>query len=233
MIVESSTSVYRRALVVPNRIAVAPSRLEPVIVTRVVPSVVPVDTDRLVMVGVLGGAVYRYFELSPVAEVPPIAVTVTSISPVPEGATARTVFELTRVKLVAGVPPKDTAVVVDSSVPMIVTTVPPDDVPDAGESRVTVGRTGVLNSYLELSPVSDVPSPEVTVTSTSPVMCNGTVAKMVVGLKIENDVAADAPNDTAVAVSRLRPVIVTVLPPAVDPNRGSSDVTVGIGGGSV
>ena len=44
------------------------------------------------------------------------------------------------------------------------------------------------------------------------------------------DVAVDVPKDTAVVVSRSVPVMMTSVPPSVDPEVGVRAVTVGGGG---
>ena len=81
-----------------------------------------------------------YWFAPPVPEVPAGVVTVTlTVPPACAGATAEIwVAELT-VKLVAAVPPKDTAVAPVKLVPVIVTCVPPASGPEAGLRPVTVG----------------------------------------------------------------------------------------------
>jgi len=75
--------------------------------------------------------------------------------------------------------------------------------------------------------VEDVPPGAVTVTSTAPAVCAGEVAVMLVADTTVNDEAAVEPNDTPVAPVKFVPVIVTLVPPAVGPAAGVSDVTVG------
>jgi hypothetical protein len=71
--------------------------------------------------------------------VPPGVLTVTSTVPVPAGAVAVIEVGEPTLKLVAAVEPNFTAVASWSSVPVIVTVVPPAVGPLAGSSFVTVG----------------------------------------------------------------------------------------------
>jgi hypothetical protein len=76
--------------------------------------------------------------LAEVEDVPPTVVTVTSTVPTPAGAVA--VIEVDELTvIVAGVPPKLTAVAPPRSVPVIVTVVPPPRGPVFGEIDVTAG----------------------------------------------------------------------------------------------
>ena len=72
--------------------------------------------------------------------------------------------------------------------------------------------------------------PVVTVTSTVPEPA-GAVAVIVVSLLTLNNVAATVPKFTALAPVKFVPVIVTDVPPAVEPDDGLTPVTVGAGGG--
>ena len=72
-----------------------------------------------------------------------------------------------------------------------------------------------------------VPPGVVTVMSTAPALPAGDVAVIEVALLTVNDVAAMAPNFTAVAPVRLVPVIVTDVLPSVVPEVGLIEVTVG------
>ena len=74
-----------------------------------------------------------------------------------------------------------------------------------------------------------VPPGVVTVTSTAPALPAGDVAVIDVALLTVNEVAAVAPNFTAVAPVKLVPVMVTLVPPAVGPLVGLTPVTVGAG----
>jgi hypothetical protein len=67
----------------------------------------------------------------------------------------------------------------------------------------------------------------VTVTSTVPATCAGLLAVTLVSELTTTPVAAVAPKWTAVAPVNPHPVMVTVVPPNVEPNVGETDVTVG------
>ncbi len=73
---------------------------------------------------------------------------------------------------------------------------------------------------------AEVPAGVVTVTSTVPVPA-GAVAVIGVALLTVKVVAATVPNLTPVAPVKLVPVMVTEVPPAVDPEVGLMPVTVG------
>ena len=70
--------------------------------------------------------------------------------------------------------------------------------------------------------------PTVTVTVTAPAVPAGVEAVMDIALTTTTLVAAVAPNLTVAPVAKLAPVIVTVVPPAVNPVFGDTLVTVGI-----
>ena len=81
----------------------------------------------------------------PVA-VPPGVVTIIFFAPrlVPAGVTAVIVVALTMVKLVTGTPSIVTPVAPVKFVPVIVMEVPPESVPDDGETETKVGTTAVV-----------------------------------------------------------------------------------------
>src|SRR5437764_823305 len=106
------------------------------------------------------------------------------------------------VNVVAATPPKDTTLAPVKLVPVMVTTVPPAEVAEVA--------TGV-----------------VTVTSTVPAAPAGEVAVIEVAEATVKVVAGVAPNLTAVAPVKLVPVMVTEVPPAVEPVVGERAVTVG------
>lgn len=68
----------------------------------------------------------------------------------------------------------------------------------------------------------------VTVTVTAPAACAGVVAVMLVLLTTTTLVAAVPPNVTVAPAAKLVPVIVTAVPPAVDPLVGEILLTVGV-----
>jgi hypothetical protein len=75
--------------------------------------------------------------------------------------------------------------------------------------------------------VALVPPGVVTVTSTAPAEPAGEVAVIWVAELTVKVVALVLPSFTAVAPEKFVPVIVTVVPPAVGPLVGESEVTVG------
>jgi hypothetical protein len=127
---------------------------------------------------------------------------------------------------VAAFVPNLTAVAPVKLVPVIVTVVPPAGGPLVGLIPVTVGATAAVYVNWSAAEVAEVPAGVVTVTSTTPVPA-GLVAVIDVSLWIVTPVAAVVPNFTAVAPVKLVPVIVTVVPPAVEPLVGLIPVTVG------
>ena len=69
--------------------------------------------------------------------------------------------------------------------------------------------------------------PSVTVTSTVPTLPAGEVAVIEVEETTVTPVAAVAPNFTLAPLAKPVPVIVTLVPPAVEPLVGLTPVTVG------
>ena len=67
----------------------------------------------------------------------------------------------------------------------------------------------------------------VTVTVTAPTLPAGVVAVIVVLFTTSTFVAAVLPNVTVAPVAKFVPVIVTAVPPAVDPLVGATLLTVG------
>jgi hypothetical protein len=115
--------------------AVAPPRLVPVMVTKVPPAAGPVAGEMTVTVG---AAKYVNWSLDDVTVVPLAVVTVTSTVPVPFGDVVEIDVAVFFV-IDAGVLPNFTAVALPRLVPVMVTKVPPDTGPVAGEMPVTVG----------------------------------------------------------------------------------------------
>jgi hypothetical protein len=67
----------------------------------------------------------------------------------------------------------------------------------------------------------------VTVTVTVPALSGGVVAVICVALTTTTLLAAEVPNVTVAPTAKFVPVIVTVVPPAVDPLLGLTVATVG------
>jgi hypothetical protein len=125
------------------------------------------------------------------------------------------VVEFGTENVVAAFAPNFTDVAPVKFVPVIVTLVPPDVGPLLGFTFVTAGAATYVNWSAADGPL--VPPGVVTVTSTVPALPAGDVAVIVVPFVTENVVAAFAPNFTAVAPVKFVPVIVTLVPPAVEP----------------
>jgi len=155
---------------------------------------------------------------------------VTLMSTVPRGsggAVAVTEVALFTVKADVATAPNLTWVTPTKLVPVTVTAVPPPVGPVLGLTAVTVGsgvRTNVNQSAGALT--ADVPAGVVTVTSTVPVAA-GTAAVICVALLTVKLWARTVPKLTAVAPVKLEPVIITEVPPWVDPVLGLTAVTVG------
>jgi hypothetical protein len=130
---------------------------------------------------------------------------------------------LTTTTLVAAVLPKVTVAPAVKLVPVIVTAVPPATGPFAGLILPIVGVPYV--NALERLPLC---TPTVTVTVTAPPLPAGVVAVMVVLLTTATFVAAALPNVTVAPEAKFVPVIVTAVPPAVEPLFGLTLVTVGL-----
>ena len=159
-------------------------------------------------------------------------VTVTLTAPAAcAGVVAVIAVLLLTVTLVAAVPPKLTAAPETKLLPLIVTAVPPAVAPLLGEMLLIVGGGGVLVVYVKpLASEALCPSGLVTLTVTAPAACAGVVAVMVVLLVTATLVAALPPKLTAAPETKLVPLMVTFVPPAVDPLVGAILVTVGATG---
>jgi hypothetical protein len=103
-----------------------------------------------------------YLSAHDVDDVPPGVVTVTSTVPLPDGDFTVILVSLTTVTLVAGFEPNFTAVAPVKPEPVIVTDVPPDVWPYAGEMPVTFGAAAVYVNW-SADDVADVPPEVVTV----------------------------------------------------------------------
>jgi hypothetical protein len=76
--------------------------------------------------------------------------------------------------------------------------------------------------------VADVPFAVLTVTSTGPSDPEGVTAVNDVAEVMLNELAATDPKSTVVAPVKLVPVMVTEVPPAIGPEEGLTEVTVGV-----
>ena len=119
----------------------APINPVPVIVTTVPPLASPLAGEMALIVG--GRTAYVNWSAGDIALVPKGVVTVTLTVPTaPAGEMVAILVAFTTVKLETGVVPKFTAVVPVNPVPVIVTRVPPNVFPFAGEMPVTFGTGG-------------------------------------------------------------------------------------------
>lgn len=130
----------------------------------------------------------------------------------------------TTVTEVAAVPPKATPVVPVRLVPVIVTVVEPAVGPLAGETDETVGTAKYVYPPVL---VAEPPGVDRT-TSRAPAVPDGVTAVTEVALTTTSDVADAPPIVTPVVPVKLVPVIVTLVPPAIGPLDGDTDVIVGI-----
>ena len=217
------TKVTFVAGAVPKSTVAPRAKLVPVMVTVVPPVAGPDEGLTPVTVGAPKRYVKRAADEG--TEVPEVVVTVTETVPaVPAGDTAANDVALLKVTPVAGIEPKYTVAPLAKLLPTICTVVPPVVGPDEGLSAVTVGSTAKVNwSDAE---VVDVPAPVVTVTSTSPVP-PGETAVIEVALVTVTFVATVAPKSTVAPEAKFVPVIVTVVPPEVEPVEGLRALTLG------
>jgi len=150
-------------------------------------------------------------------------VTVTAPA-LPAGVVAVMVVLFTTTTFVAEPLPNVTVAPAAKFVPVIVTEVPPDGDPVFGLTLLTVGATTYVNPFVRL-PLCDPGL--VTVTVTAPALPAGVVAVIVVLFTTTTFVADALPNVTVAPVAKFVPVIVTEVPPDVDPVFGFTLLTVG------
>jgi hypothetical protein len=120
--------------------------------------------------------------------------------------------------------PNVTVAPVAKFVPVIVTAVPPAVDPVFGLTLLTVGATTYVYPLVRL-PLCEPKL--VTVTVTAPAIPAGVVVVIVVPFTTTTFVAAVPPNVTVAPVAKFVPVIVTAVPPDVDPVFGLTLLTVG------
>ena len=222
MLVALTTTILVAALP-PTVTLVAPVKLVPVMVIEVPPNVVPDVGLTLVMVG--NGTTYVNALL--LLAVPPAVVTATLLTPaVPAGVLAVTEVLDTTTMFVAAMPPTVTLIAPVKLVPVMVIEVPPNVVPDVGETLVMVG-TGTM--YVNALVLVAGPPAVVTVTSFTPAVPAGVIAVMLVALTTTTLVAETPPTFTLVAPVKLVPVMVIEVPPSVVPDVGETLVMVGSG----
>jgi hypothetical protein len=153
-------------------------------------------------------------------------VTLTVTAPADRaGVVAVIVVALVTLTLTAATPPNATVAPIKNFVPVIVTEVPPAIDPEAGATLETVGAVFTYVNALDRDPLW--PSRFVTFTVTAPVPRAGVVAVRVVLLITFTLVAVVPPKVTVAPAAKKVPVIVTVVPPIVDPEAGDTLATVG------
>ena len=140
------------------------------------------------------------------------------------------VVAFTTTTFVAAEVPNVTVAPARNCVPVIVTAVPPAELPVAGAINEVVGGG---NWYVN-PPESVVAcvSAFVTVTSAEPGVPAGVTAVIEVALTKVTEVAATPPTVTVAPEEKPVPVIVIVVPPAEGPSAGETPVAVGAGAAS-
>jgi hypothetical protein len=152
-------------------------------------------------------------------------VTVTATAPAPPaGVVAVIVVLFTTTTFVAAAPPNVTVAPAAKFVPEIVTAVPPAVDPLFGLTLLTEGWPMYVNPPARL-PLC--PAELVTVTVAAPAVPAGVVAVMVVLFTTTTFVAAALPNITVDPAAKFAPLIVTAVPPAIEPLFGLTLLTVG------
>lgn len=141
------------------------------------------------------------------------------------GVVAFSWFALTKETPAAALPPKETVAPLAKFDPVIVTTVPPAVPPELGVTLLTARDDGVPNVKAPGS-MALVLSGLVTATLTEPVACAGVTALSCVELTNETD-AGLPPKETVAPLTKLEPVMVTAVPPAVAPDFGVTLLTAG------
>ena len=164
---------------------------------------------------------------------PPAPVTTTSTAPASlAGMFTVTEVAPTLVIVVPAVPSNVTADVPVKLVPVIVTVVPPAVGPEANPVADNTDVIVGVSTYVKpCDPVMCPPEP-VTTTSTAPASLAGMSTVTEVALTLVIVEPSSPSNVTADVPVKLVPVIVTVVPPAVEPDANpvvdSTEVIVGV-----
>lgn len=217
---ESLSTVTDVPGVPPNITDEASVRFDPLMVTFERPTLGPISGE----ISVIVGALTNLYAADTVTDSPPGVVRTTSIAPAGlAGVTTVIELALRFVIDVAVVPPKVTADVSVSVVPVIVTIVPPATGPEDGTSDEIVGAS--TNVYADTK-VADPPG-VVNTTSTAPADLVGVTTDTDVGLITVNEAASLPPKDIADVSTKLVPVIVSVDLPATGPDDRDTLVIVG------
>ena len=121
-------------------------------------------------------------------------------------------------------PPMVTVTLPSKLVPVMMISVPPTIGPTVGEMVVMVGTKF---EYVNPLALVAVPPAVVTTTDTTLALAAGVTAVMEVADTTVKLVAGTEPNNTLVAPDKFVPVMVIVVPPAVGPVNGLTDVMAG------
>ncbi len=159
-------------------------------------------------------------------EEPAGVVTTTSTAPAAcAGVTTVSSPSFVTERLVPSDPSKVTLVAPVKCVPVIVTEVPPSVEPLEGDTSAIAGAgvTYVNDAALE------EPAGVVTTTSTAPATCAGVTTVSSPSLVTDRPEPAEPSNVTDVAPVRCVPVMVTEVPPSVEPDVGDTSVIAGAG----
>ena len=159
---------------------------------------------------------------------PPEPVRTTFNAPaVLAGVTTVTEVALTLVIEVPAVAPNVTDVVPSKLVPVIVTVVPPAVGPEANPAADNTDEIVGVPTNVKAEVDATAPPEPVRVTVTVPAELAGVTTVTEVALTFEIEVPALLPNETAEVPSKFVPVIVTDVPPLVEPDDGATVVIVG------
>ena len=158
----------------------------------------------------------------------PLRITMSRTPAVPAGVIAVSVVGLVDTTFVAATPPIRSVISrLVKLVPRTVISVPPAIGPEAGVTAVMIG-VFVAPVYVNAPMrVADWPSGLVTCTSRPPAVPAGVRAVSCVALTNATFVATVPPTRTVAPEVKLVPVSVIVVPPAVGPDDGVTDVMVG------
>ena len=147
----------------------------------------------------------------------------------PAGVVARSCVALMNVTPVAAVPPTRTVAPETKLVPVSVIVVPPAVGPEVGDTEVSVGAGGGVGEGVvqrrRLRRPGWSPAPP-----SRPPCPPASSRRSCVALTKVTPVAAVPPTRTVAPDTKFVPVSVIVVPPAVGPDVGETDVSVGAGG---
>ena len=206
----------------PTFTLVAPVKFVPVIVMVVPPATGPEIGVTVVMVGSA-----TYVNAAVLVAVPPTVVTATSFAPAaPAGVTAVMEVELTTTTLVAATPPTFTVAPARKLVPVRVMVLPAASGPALGVTDVSVGAAAYVNALVLVTVPPRVVTTRLAATLMDEAGPVGVTAVICVGETTTTLVGATPPRVTLAPV-KFVPVIVIAVPPAIGPEFGTTDVTVG------